>query len=186
MSGLMERCDFALMRFVFLIRDRISPRKEILEEAKIREGNHVLDYGCGTGSYIPDTLRMVGPDGLVIAIDMNPKAIELATAIGRKRGAENLDTIQTSCATGLVDGSIDVVLFYDVYHSLREPDQVVLELHRVLKQDGLLSFSDHHLREGDIRKILSGGGLFTLVNQGRNTYLFRKKTPEGTKKEKNE
>lgn len=175
-----NRYSFALMNVCFTIRDLISPRKEILEEAKIREGDHVLDYGSGTGSYLTNTLRRVGPTGKVYAADVNPLAVAKADSIARKRGMTNITTILTDCSTGLEDGSIDVVLLYDVYHNLADPEAVLRELHRVLKQNGFLSFSDHHLSEEEIRNGLSGSGLFKMVSQGRNTFLFRKIGPDET------
>lgn len=46
---------FKAMALTFKIRDFLRPRKDVVKEVGIREGFHVLDYGCGPGSYV-DTL----------------------------------------------------------------------------------------------------------------------------------
>jgi len=50
--------------------------------------------------------------------------------------------------------SLDIILFYDTYHSLNKPELVMKELHRVLKPDGILSFSDHRMKEEEISTCL--------------------------------
>ncbi|MBW2092791.1 MAG: SAM-dependent methyltransferase, partial [Deltaproteobacteria bacterium] len=41
--------DFKLMSLTYKFRDFFAPRKNILAEAEIESGFHVLDYGCGPG-----------------------------------------------------------------------------------------------------------------------------------------
>ena len=69
---------------------------------------------------------------------------------------------------------MDVVLLCDTFHMLSEPDGVLAELHRVLKPNGILSFSDHHLPEGEIISGITGSGLFGLLSKGKYTYSFTK------------
>jgi len=38
---------------------------------------HVLDYGCGPGSYIKPLLELVGCSGKIFALDIHPLAIKL-------------------------------------------------------------------------------------------------------------
>jgi precorrin-6B methylase 2 len=51
------------------VRDILQPRKPILEEAEIKPGFHVLDFGCGLGSYVFPVSGMAGPRGKVYALD---------------------------------------------------------------------------------------------------------------------
>jgi SAM-dependent methyltransferase len=76
--------------------------------------------------------------------------------------------------TGLLDNSVDVVLLYDIFHALSDPNRVLEELHRVLKHDGILSFSDHHMKENEIISKITNRGLFKLSGKGKNTYTFLK------------
>jgi len=89
-----------------------------------------------------------------------------------KRGLANIETIRSDCATGLDDGSVDVVLLYDTFHNLGDQDGVLKELHRVLRPEGTLSFSDHHMAKDEIIPRLTGSGLFKPVGTGKNTHSF--------------
>lgn len=88
------------------------------------------------------------------------------------KALSNVKTIQSDGKTGLPDQSVDVMLLYDILHELLEPEKVLAELHRVLKPAGILSCSDHHLREEDIIKQITAQKLFRLSKKGRRTYTF--------------
>jgi ubiquinone/menaquinone biosynthesis C-methylase UbiE len=163
---------FRIMSFAFKLRDIFLPRKNILEEVGIQPGLSVLDYGCGSGSYITAAAELAGDTGKIYALDIHPLAVERARRIASRNHLANVETIQSDCATGLPDGSIDVVLLYDVFHKLNDPDAVLAELYRVLTPDGILSFSDHHLNEDEIVSGVAGSGLFELSKKGKKTCGF--------------
>ena len=172
----MSNLGFKTMAFTFKIRDFFRPRKDIVREVGIKEGFCVLDYGCGSGSYIMAVAELVGKSGKVYALDIQPLAIDMVKKIVAKKQLTNVETILSDRKTGLPDDSMDRVLLYDVFHDLTDPDGVLEELHRVLKPDGILSFSDHHLKENEIVLSLMKTGLFTLLQKGQKTYSFVKAT----------
>ncbi|VVB55970.1 Ubiquinone/menaquinone biosynthesis C-methyltransferase UbiE [uncultured archaeon] len=90
----------------------------------------------------------------------------------QKKQLTNVETICSDSKTGLPDNSIDVVLLYDVIHDLDNPDEVLEELHRVLKLNGILSVSDHHMKENEIVSKVTNRGLFRLSGKGERTYSF--------------
>ncbi len=166
--------DFRLMSLVLLLRDLRLPRMEILKEVGIKVGFQVLDFGCGPGSYVAAASRLVSQSGKVYALDIHPLAVRSVARMASKKGLPNVETVLSDCHTGLPDRSIDVVLLYDTHHGLSEPDRVLQELHRVLKPDGILSFSDHHLKEPEILARVTESGLFKLEGKGKRTYRFSK------------
>jgi len=166
--------SFEIMSLIFRVRDLITPRMNILKEIGVKPGQRVLDYGCGPGGYIAPLAELVGVEGEIIALDIHPAAIRKVQRLSKRLGLINVRTVQSDCATGLPDATVDVALLYDIFHDLRAPDQVLRELHRVLKPDGVLSFSDHHLQEDDILTQVTAGGRFTLVDRGAKTYTLSK------------
>ena len=165
---------FRLMSFTYKSRDFFAPRMKILKEAGIEEGFQVLDYGCGPGSYITLLSDLVGPSGKIYALDIHPLAIQTVKRRATIRKLTNVETIKSDCQTGLPDQSVDVALLYDVFHDLDNPKEVLRELHRILKPNGILSFSDHHLKEAEIISGVTKGDLFKLAHKGQKTYSFQK------------
>lgn len=170
----MSNLGFNLMSLSFRFRDFIRPRRDILVEAGIKPGFNVLDYGCGPGSYTTVAAELVGTDGKVYALDIHPLAIKKVQALAAKKGLGNIETILSDCATGLENGSVDVVLLYDVFHNLGNPEAVMREIHRVLRPDGLVSFSDHHMKDNEIVPEVTKTGLFKLSGKGPKTHSFLK------------
>jgi ubiquinone/menaquinone biosynthesis C-methylase UbiE len=165
---------FRLMSIMYKFRDFFVSRTKILKEVGIEEKLQVLDYGCGPGSYIAPLARLVGASGKIFALDIHPLAIKMVQRLVSKKHLTNVITIQSDCQTGLPDESVDVSLLYDVFHDLEHPGEVLKELHRILKPNGILSLSDHHLQEKDIVSGVTEGGLFRLVKKGQRTYTFQK------------
>lgn len=170
----MSDFHFRFMSLLFKFRDFIRPRKAILDEIGIKPGLHILDYGCGPGSYSVAAAEMVGPAGKIYSLDIHPFAIESVKKAAAKKDLKNIETISSDCVTGLPDSSIDVVLLADVFHGLSSPDAVLQELRRVLKPEGVLAFNDHHLKEDEITAALTGRGLFRLSKKGESIYCFMK------------
>lgn len=170
----MSTLDFRFMASMFRIRDLLQPRGAVLEEAAIQPGSRVLDYGCGPGSYLAPLAKLVGPTGRIYALDVNPLALEMVKRLAARKKIVNVQTILSDCATGLADESVNIVLLYDTFHDLARPGDVLQELRRVLTPDGLLSFSDHHLREDEIKATVTGAGSFELLAKGKKTYSFKK------------
>jgi len=165
---------FRLMALTYKFRDLFLPRKNVLQEVGIKPGFYVLDYGCGPGSYVVPLAELVSLSGKVYALDIHPLAIQMVQNIASRKRLMNVETIRSDGGTGLLDNSLDVVLLYDTFHALSEPDAVLSELHRVLKPDGILSFTDHHLQEDEIIAKMTGGKLFRMSSKGKITYSFTK------------
>ena len=165
---------FKLMSFAFKVRDILWPRLEVLKEAGIEPEFRVLDYGCGPGGYIVPLAELAGSSGKIYALDIHPLAIKEVKKIAVRKGFENIETIESDGDTGLPDNHVNVVLLYDIFHQLSQPDDVLRELYRVLKPGGTLSFSDHHMKEQDIETRVTNTGLFRLLKKGKATHTFSK------------
>jgi len=170
----MSNIWFRLMALEFKVRDYRHPRHEIVSEVELKPGFRVLDYGCGPGGYVVPVSEAIGSSGKLYALDALPIAIEMVKKTVAKKGLKNVETILSECDTGLPDEELDAVLLYDVFHDLEDQNCVLNEVHRVLKPSGLLSFSDHHMKENDIVSKIAETGLFKLQKKGKYTYSFTK------------
>jgi len=163
---------FNLMALSYRVRDALKPRLPYLEEAGIRQGMTVLDFGCGSGSYTAPAARMAGRSGRVYALDRNPAALKATSARAAKAKLTNVKTLLSDGVTGLLNGSVDVVLLYDIFHDLEEPNVILGELRRVLKRSGILSTHDHHLDSLQLTKAIESSGLFRMTCVGALTITF--------------
>ena len=116
----------------------------------------------------------MGVSGLVYALDTHHLAVKMVEQRARKKGLTNIRTILSSCSTSLPDNCLDLIIFFDVFHVLDNQEEVLLELHRVLKPNTIMHFSDHHLKEDQIVSTLTKQGLFKLKSKGRKTFSFSK------------
>ena len=169
----MPSVAFGAMALMFRLRDLVSPRDSVLAEAGIEPGSRVLDFGCGPGAYIAPLAALVGRSGKVYALDLHPRAMERVRDLARRRQLVQVETIQSDCATGLPEDSVDTVLLYDIFHMLGEPEAILTELHRVLMRDGVLSVLDPHMEEGKLISGITGSHLFQLTGKGARTYAFQ-------------
>ncbi len=170
----MSNFHFRFMSLGYKFRDYFKPREDVLREVGIGPGSRILDYGCGPGSYTIIAAELVGPAGKVYALDIHPLALQTVRDVASKRGLANIETIQSDCASGLETGSIDVVLLFDIFHGLGDPNEVLGELHRVLRSEGILSVSDHHMKGHEIISRVTKTGLFRLSRKGKITLSFLK------------
>ncbi len=132
----------------------------------------MVDYGCGPGSYTFFLARMVGEAGKVYAVDIHPLAVRKIKDIVSRKHLKNVEAVCSDRETGLPDNSADVVLLYDSFHALNDPDGVLKELHRILKPGGILSFQDHRMTGDEITRELTKAVYFQLLKKGKKTYTF--------------
>ncbi len=174
MAESQSKFGFSLMSFTFSIRDLFFPRDNILDEVGIKEGDFVLDFGCGPGSYIVPVAEIIGETGRIYALDINPLAIEKGRKIASKKRLLNIQFILSDCDTLLSDGRINVALLYDTLHDLSDANPILNEIHRLLTPRGILSCNDHHLKRGEIIARVTESGLFELSDERKKTINFSK------------
>lgn len=157
-----NRLAFALMALEFRVRDLLRPPAQTLAHVGLQPGQTVLDLGCGPGGFSLAAARAVGPTGKVLALDLNPLAVAMVERQARSQGLDNISAVCADNTVALPVQDIDVALVYDVLHDFGDPPVVLADLHRVLKPDGLLSVSDHHLKDGALLVAVTAGDLFRL------------------------
>lgn len=108
----------------------------LLRHAAPRSRERVLDVACGTGIVARQAAPLVGADGQVVALDMNPAMLAVARALPAPSGATINWQEGNAMALPFPDGAFDLVL---CQHGLQfVPDRAVAvrEMRRVLAPRG--------------------------------------------------
>lgn len=162
----MPNIAFKMMTHIGIpIRNLFNSPQKIMNEVEIKQGDKVLEYGCGPGTFTCLLAEKAGETGKIYALDCQPLASKYIEKKARKKNLKNIETIISDCKTTLDDNSIDKIVFIDVYHLLNNKKEVLAEMQRVLKSEGKMFFSDHHLKDKVIENELTKAN-FKLKNKG--------------------
>ena len=171
---LMPALGFIIMKNVLRVRNVFRKPGRTLHEIGLQRGQVVLDYGCGIGSFAIPASEMVGDGGVVYGLDIHPLAIKTVEKEVKKKRISNIKTILSGRDTGLPDESVDIVLLYDVLQMIREKEELLKELHRVLKSDGSLFVTAEHMKMSEFTNVFAKVNVFSLTGQVGKLFKFRK------------
>jgi enediyne biosynthesis protein CalE5 len=111
--------------------------ERMLELARLRPGQRVLELACGPGGLGLAAAERVGPGGEVVVSDVASEMTAIASARARDRGLDNVRARALDLeAIAEPDGSYDVVLCREGLMFAVEPARAVSEIHRVLRPGG--------------------------------------------------
>ncbi len=146
-----------------------------LTGAGLRPGQVVLEVGCGPGFFTIPAAEIIGMRGHLYTLDINPAAVEHVKQRVEGKGLTNIDVMHAAAAkTGLPDASIDVTFLFGVLHSLKDLDAVLLEMHRVLNEGGVLAVQKSSWSESHLLDRFTKGGLFRFAGTDAGIYTFSK------------
>jgi ubiquinone/menaquinone biosynthesis C-methylase UbiE len=116
----------------------------VIELARVKPGDKVLDVGCGTGNLTLTAKTFAGAGGAAYGIDASPEMIAVAKKKAKQGGADVVFDIGLIEMIPFPDATFDVVVSRLVIHHL--PDDLkrkgFAEIFRVLKPGGHFLVAD--------------------------------------------
>jgi SAM-dependent methyltransferase len=120
--------------------------KRFLQNAGLRAGMNVADFGCGIGATTRMLAEMVGPGGSVTAIDASEDQLVECGRLCTMGGQTNVALWKADVTTtGLPSETFDLVYCRFLFIHLQDPAGCLREMRRVLKPGGILAVEDGDL-----------------------------------------
>jgi len=132
-------------------REREERCSLLLANLGIRRGMTVCDMGCGNGYYSLPLAKLVGPEGRVLAVDIQH---EMLAMLEQREAEAKLDNIETILGLlhdpKLPENTVDLILLVDVYHEFSHPEQMLAAMRRALKPDGLIALVEYRAEDPNV------------------------------------
>ena len=120
--------------------------QSILSQVTIKKGSFVVDVGSGVGTYSLPLATLVGPEGTVVAIDIQKVKLDRLYAEAQKAGLQNVHVVWSDAelpnGTKLADTVADVVILTNVFFLIDDKQGLLTELKRILKKGGMVLLVD--------------------------------------------
>lgn len=118
-------------------RSAMLPAKTLLMKCGLKTADYMLDFGAGTGFFAIPASSIVGPEGMIYAVDISELMLmELSKRVQEKRIRNIVFILEDGNPLPIEDKSIDFILLAFVFHEFEYREIVLKELRRVLKRFG--------------------------------------------------
>lgn len=122
-----------------------DPEKNI-EQFSLGKGNYVADLGSGAGFYTFAAAEAVGEDGCVYAIDVQKDLLQKIKKEAQLKHLKNIEIVWADLehigGTKLRDFSMDAIVMSNVLFQLKQKDNTISEIKRILKRGGRILLVD--------------------------------------------
>lgn len=129
---------------LIIINEIYNPYTEaLLSSGAVREGDHILEIGCGIGIVSQQLAKRVGPSGYVLATDINEPQLRTAASLLPKNAPNNLEFHQLDAyELSSLDEKFDVIYVRFLLSHLPDPTFVIRQMKALLKPEGRLIIED--------------------------------------------
>ena len=175
--------------------------------ANLKEGEHVLDLGSGSGMDVFVAAIKVGSNGHVSGVDMTDEQLEKSERLRKENNFENVSFHKSYIEKlPFADASFDAVISNGVINLCIDKEKVFAEVARVLKPKGRMAIADivtekqlpenvvcnstlwaacigGAAQQDDYSSAIQHGGMEVLYVKKNDAYGFISKSAQGASKE---
>ena len=124
-------------------RDAWQKPAELVAALRIPAGATVVDLGAGTGYFARHLSQAVGPDGAVLAVEVEPRLVAFLRDRAEREQLANVAPVLASFDNPrLPRASADLILVADTYHHLDHRRRYLPQLARALRPGGRVAIVD--------------------------------------------
>ena len=149
-------------------------RSEILDAMGLKPGMDVADIGAGSGLISRLIAQRVAPGGTVYAVDISKNMVDHIAKTAQEEKITNIKAVLGDPRSPkLAPNSVDVVCIIDAYHHFEYPAEMLAEIRKALRPNGMLMLIDFKRIDGVsrdyiLKMVRAGEGTFTdeFLNAG--------------------
>lgn len=128
-------------------RDGFLDPKQFLIEQGIKQGQTVADLGSGNGHFSLAAARLVGPQGLVYAVDIRKVVLAALKNQAERSGLSNLQFIwsdleQVGAAEAVKDETVDFLILVNIFYLVPNRYALWQEAIRMARPGAIFVVSD--------------------------------------------
>ena len=116
--------------------------RRFLREAGLGSGMKVLDIGSGTGEVATTAADLVGPEGSVTGVDVNPAIVETARSRAQEAGFSNVEFIAGDARTLDLGDDFDALTGRLVLMYMADPAEALKQLAARVRPGGIVAFQE--------------------------------------------
>jgi ubiquinone/menaquinone biosynthesis C-methylase UbiE len=147
---------------------------KILQCVDNLQGQTVLEIGCGTGFFTIPAARIISDQGFLVAMDILSESVDLVSNKVQAAKLQNVRVVKGDALnTNLETESFHTIILFGVIPAPMVPlTQLLTEMHRVLKLEGILAIWPPV--PGWIPRTILKSGFFSLANKRNGVYNFKR------------
>ena len=116
--------------------------RRMLTEAGLTNGMEVLDIGSGAGDVAMAAAELVGPEGRVVGVDVNPEILETARVRVRQAGHDNIEFVAGDVRTLDPESDFDALIGRFVLMYMDDPTETLRLLSKWVRPGGIVAFHE--------------------------------------------
>lgn len=132
-------------------REQEEEPEKALNALQIEPGMVIADVGAGSGYFSRRMAKRAGPTGKVLAVDIQPRMIEL---LKKNAAAEKITNIETILGKEddpmLPAATVDLILMVDVYHEFSRPQVMLRKMRTALKPTGRMVLLEYRKEDPNV------------------------------------
>jgi SAM-dependent methyltransferase len=123
-----------------LLHDVYGPGTQaLLQRVGLRDGQRVVEIGCGSGNIACWVAQQVAPSGSVMAIDISPEQIEEARQQAQRLNLRNIDfQVADAYSPRLPEATFDIVYCRLVLMHLTRPEAALRAMRSLVRPGGYI------------------------------------------------